>query len=194
MILRPRNALLFLSSLIVPAGFILFLAWYLLPETRFPASMGIPIGTAWGAMGGAVHFMSLKRGMRYRIRGNFLLLGFSLLVAMVLFWAFPRVASNLYPCPVCGFVSLEEPGATCPVCEVEFSEVHAAMEGFGSLQELLTAEQMIYFQPAQGDTVVDFFAPCNCEGNYAKSKDWQPSVTKKDVLEVRGMVVGKTPQ
>lgn len=185
---RPRNALLFLSSLVLPAGFILFVAYHLLPHTRFPSFLGIPMATLWGAMGGIVHFMSLKRGMGFRWKGNLALTGLSIVAAVGLWMGFPTVERTLLPCPVCGFVALEEPGGECPVCGVAFTEVEAAMEGYGSLQEFLTAEQMIYFQPPQGDTSVNFFGQCNCEGNFLKSPDWQPSVTKMDVLEVREMV------
>lgn len=172
----------------IPAGFALFLALYLLPHTRFPSFLGIPVATVWGLMGGGIHYMSLKRGLRFRLRGYALLAAISAFAALGLGMAFPKLGPPVTTCPVCGFVSLQEVGGECPVCGVRFTEVEAAMQGYASLQEYLTAEQMIYFQPSQGDTTVDFFDPCNCPGDFRKAVDWQPSVTAEDVMEVRAMV------
>lgn len=64
----------------------------------------------------------------------------------------------------------------------------ASKEGYTSVDEYLQAAQLTVFQPLHGDTVVDFFAPCNCKQGFPKDPNWKPSVTATDVRDVQSMI------
>lgn len=172
---------------IVPAGFAIFLALYLMPKTSLPSGLGFPLSIAWGAMGAAIHYLSIKRGMRFRLIWTIVFALFTAGTCFGLAKAFAYDFSKLQPCPVCGFVALPVAGATCPVCDVRVDEAEAALEGYKSIPEYIQAAQLMYFQPAPNDTVVNFFGPCNCKENFPKSPEWIPAVTAQDVLEVQAM-------
>jgi hypothetical protein len=171
----------------IPLGFICFIAFYLLQSTRMQFEVAMPLGVAWGAIGAVIHYMSRKRGdkFRYWATGIFLVVtvGTSFGLAKGFAWDY----SSLKPCPVCGFVALEKEGATCPVCHVAFTLEEAQKEDFANLDEYIQAAQTMYFMPSGQDTTINFDAPCNCRANFPKSKDWKPAVTRQYILEVKAM-------
>jgi hypothetical protein len=176
-----------LLSQIVPACFVVFVSLYLMQRTSMHFFWGIPLAIAWGALGATIHYLSIKRGIRFRMIWTAIFAVFTLGAGFGLAKAFEIDFSRLKACPVCGFVALKELGDTCPVCNVRFAQTDAAIEGYSSLHDYLVAEQLMFFQPAPGDTTVDSYAPCNSPEKYQKSADWRPSVTMQDVREVQRM-------
>ena len=176
-----------LLAQVVPAGFAIFLALYLMPKTSLPDELGFPLSIAWGALGATIHYLSIKRGMKFRVVWTLVFALFTVGACWGLAKAFEYDFSKLKPCPVCGFVALPVEGATCPVCNVRVDEAEAALGGYKSVPEYIMAAQLMYFQPAANDTVVNFFGPCDCQENFPKSPAWVPAVTAKDVLEVQAM-------
>jgi hypothetical protein len=180
-----RLLLLGLLSQIVPACFVVFVSFYLMQKTSMPFFWGMPLAITWGALGATIHYLSIKRGLRFRMIWTAIFAVFTVGAGLGLAKAFEMDFSRMKACPVCGFVALNETGEACPVCNVRFTHSDAEMEGYSSLHDYLVAEQLMFFQPAPGDTVVDFYAPCNSPEQYPKSASWRPSVTAQDVREVQ---------
>jgi hypothetical protein len=182
-----------LIAQIIPACFACFVSFYLLQRTSLRFEFAIPLSVAWGAMGATIHYLSIKRGMRFRLIWTVVFAFFTVGAGFGLVKIFSYDYSKLQTCPVCGFVTLPEPAATCPLCRVRFDKVDADTEGYASLDEYLQAEQLMFFQPEGTDTTVNFYAPCNCPEKFPKSADWKPSVTAQDVREVRALTQQPKP-
>ncbi len=182
-----------LVAQIIPACFVVFVSFYLLQHTSMPFELAIPISIAWGALGATIHYLSLKRGMKFRMIFTALFAVVTVAAAFGLVRIFGYDFSKLKECPVCGFVTLSESGETCPLCRVRFQQADADIEGYASLDEYLQAEQMMFFLPDSGSSKVDFFGPCNCPEHFPKSATWKPSVTEEEVLEVRAMTLPGKP-
>ncbi len=188
---RIQFVLLALAGQVVPAALAVYISFYLLQNSSFPFEWAIPLTLLWGALGAAIHYMSLKRGMKFRWLTTGIFAVLTLGVGFGLTKAFAIDHSHLKTCPVCGFVSLEAVEAICPVCQVKFNNLDAKVEGYESEAEYLVALQTMYFMPIPPDTTIDFFAPCKVQGNYQKDPNWKPSVSKQDVLDVQALTKGK---
>jgi hypothetical protein len=181
-----------LIAQIIPVCFAIFVSFYLLQKTRMTFQLAMPIAVAWGAIGASIHYLSVKRGMKFRLRSTLAFAVLTLGTGFGLAKAFEYDFSKFEACPVCGFVALEEKGMPCLVCKVVFDSLSARKEGYVSLDEYLTAAQLIYFQPSGTDTTVDFFASCNCPEAFPKASNWKPSVTAKDVREVQELAKSRS--
>jgi hypothetical protein len=138
-------------------------------------------------MGATIHYLSLKRGMKFRLRFTVLFAVLTIGAGISLAKVFEYDFSKFQACPVCGFVTLPEPGTTCPVCNVKFEATEAAIGGYSSMDEYLVAEQLMFFQPAEKGAPVDFYGACDCPEKYPKSPSWKPAITATEVLEVQAL-------
>jgi hypothetical protein len=194
---KPNKAqflMLALASQLIPIGFAIYVALYLLQYTTFQFEYALPMMLAWGSLGAVIHYASLKRGMKFRLITTAIMAVVTVGLGFGLAQAFAIDYSNLKTCQVCGFVTLPELGKTCPVCHVKFSETDAMLEDYESLDDYRIAAQTMYFMPTAPDTSIDFFAPRVDGAPYTKDPAWKPSVRKQDILEVQAMTTGKSPQ
>jgi hypothetical protein len=188
---KLRFVLLALAGQLAPAALAVYISFYLVQFTSFRFEYAFPLILVWGIIGAVIHYASLKRGMKFRLTTMAIFAAVTMGVAVGLTFAFAIDHSKLKTCPVCGFVALTAVEENCPVCHVTFRGMDAKVEGFESETEYLIAAQTMHFMPVAPDTAINFFAPCNCNGNYAKDPAWQPSVSKQDILEVQALTKGK---
>lgn len=104
-----------LTAQIIPACFVLFLSLYLIPKTSIMPELGIPLSIAFGALGATIHYLALKRGMRFRVVWSVVFLLFTAGVAFGLHEVFRYRFDQMVPCPVCGFVTLGDVGENAPI-------------------------------------------------------------------------------
>lgn len=188
---KGKFLLFAVASQVIPAGLGLFLSLYLIPHSTFKFEYALPLTVLWSALGAAIHYSSLKRGMRFRWMMTGVLAVATLGLGFGLTKAFAIDHSQLKTCAVCGFVALPAYGEACPICHVAFRGEDAAKEGYDSAQDYLIAAQTMHFMPVAPDTTIDFHADCNCTQGYLRDPQWQPSVSKKDILEVQAMTIGQ---
>jgi hypothetical protein len=177
----------YLLSMLVPAGFICFVAFYLIPNSLLPQPGAIPLAILWGALGASTYYIGKKKGFKWQLGLTGALAVLSVAVGFALPQVFSATSQDLQTCPVCGFETLDAEGQTCAVCHVSYTEATMQLEAYHSMDELLKASQIIFFLPESDKDSVDFFGPCNCKENFRKNPGWQPSVTAKEVLEVSGL-------
>lgn len=185
---RLRTLGSWLSMQVIPAGFMVFIALYLLQKTNLKFEIAMPIGIVWGSIGAAIHYLSIKRGQKFKLIMTGLFLVVTIATAFTLERVFRIDHSNLVTCEVCGFISLEKQHDLCPVCNVIFSEEEATKEAYGSLEEYLKAEQMMYFVPNPVGSKVDFFAPIEAGIAYRKDPNWRPSIKESDIRDIEKML------
>jgi hypothetical protein len=188
---KGKTLALWLSAQIIPAAFVVFVSFYLLQKTTMPFELAMPLSIVWGTLGAGIHYLSIKRGMRFRLLMSLLFAVLTVGLAFGLAKLFAIDHSKLKTCPVCGFVTLPAPEQACPLCQVAFKEADAAAEGYDSPHDYLIAAQTMYFMPTAPDTSIDFFGPCNCSEGYQRDPAWKPAVSKQDVLDVQAMTNGK---
>lgn len=177
-----------LLGMVAPAITAIFMALVLIPQTRWPFEVALPVMMALGAIGAAIHYLTFKRPPKVRIFAHTV---FALALVFAGFFAWKSFSiphEFLITCPVCGFRTLEAQEETCAVCKVLVSEASAKLEDFASIEELIFAEQLIYFLPSDEFTGIDFYAADVSDNGYQKDSRWKPKVTIADISDVQNLL------
>lgn len=184
---KLKLILLGLSAQIIPLLFALYLSLHLLRTTEMRFELAMPLSIAWGAIGASIHYLSIKRGMKFRIIGTVLFLLLTIGAVFALEETFQIDHSKLKTCQVCGYKTLVEEKGNCPICDVTLNQAEAEEEGFDSIPELLFSSQIIFFMPTEIGGKVDFWEPIPMKIPYQKDPSWKPSVTVEEIHEVQAL-------
>jgi len=91
---------------------------------------------------------------------------------------------TLLTCNVCGYQTLTQDDLLCGECFVELTEAEMFEEGFGTMEEFIFEEQIVFFVPDSLVARIDFYSPIISEDGYEKDMGWKPIVPEDSVLKL----------
>lgn len=166
-------------------AFAVSLVLVVIPSTSLEMSATIPIIVATSALAAAGYFFSRRPGLR-RHRVFFLVAVNVVLTFLFVFLlqAFAPVTAGHITCPVCGYVALPAVGDTCNICAIDLTDERMKSEEYDTHEEMVRAEQVLYFMPTSDGEEINFFEPSKFQG-YEKDPNWQPRTSVEEIEEIR---------
>lgn len=167
--------------------FALFLVKVMIEHTPMDFSVAMPAMVVTGGLtfAGFIYTIRQSPKLRYLALGGLTL--FVSLTSLGLYLYFTHLQTQLLTCQVCGYKSLSEAGDECPVCFIPLTATFQAENGYESQEDLIKAEQIMFFMPV-GREEIDFYQPDPSPEGFAKDKDWKPVTTAAEILEIQQML------